>query len=175
MKYLKKYNLFESIDNQFDEVRKSRKHGSEYEGDIELITDDVIEKLNNKNENFRPSIIKDLFIDLFDDDILEKIEVIKTYGVEKYQRSSEKYINYVINAKIYFRDNTFTKENREKREKYLEKREEVFEILKDYYGHKNLNSRLSKWNFDDNRLMSFRNSFDEIDLWSLSLNLQTLK
>lgn len=182
LRYLKKYNLFESIDSQFDAVYKSRKHGSKYDGDIELITYDIIEKLNNKNGNFKPSIIKDLFIDLFDDDVLEKIEFLKTYSVERYEGSfatprSNKYIRYVITAKIYFKDNRFTKENCEKREKYLEKREEVFEVLKDYYGHKNLNSRLSKWNiFDDDRLTSvFRNSFDEIDLWGLSLDLQTLK
>ena len=170
MKHIKGFKLFESVDSQFDVVNKVN-----YK---ELMTDDVVNKLNDKNGNINPLLVKDLFIDLFDEDIINNFNFSKFYYVKKYSEDSEdKYIYYVIQIRIFFSDNRFTKENCEKREKYLEKREEVFEILKDYYGHKNLNSRLSKWNISDHeRLTSvFDNSFDEIDLWGLALNLQTLK
>lgn len=171
MKHIKGFKLFESVDSQFDAVNKVNNYK-------ELMTDDVVNKLNDKNGNINPLLVKDLFIDLFDEDIINNFNFSKFYYVKKYSEDSEdKYIYYVIQIRIDFSDNRFTKENCEKREKYLEKREEVFEILKDHYGHKNLNSRLSKWNISDHeRLTSvFDNSFDEIDLWGLALNLQTLK
>jgi hypothetical protein len=80
MKHLKIYRLFESIsiDDNFDKViRVNRNDGDE------LLTDEVIEKLNNKNGNLDPNIIKDLFLDLIDDDILSKVEVKKMYEVSK--------------------------------------------------------------------------------------------
>ena len=187
MRYLKTYKIFESIDSQFDGVYKSRKHGSEYDGDIELITDDIIEKLNNKNENFKPSIIKDLFIDLFDDDILSHIKFTKYYYVENYitatgRKSKKKYIKYIIIVEPYFTEscNNHSKESCQKRTRYLEKRDEVIEILDEYYNHRNLNTSLSPYNIYDTTFIDYYNHpfkkiNDKFDLCCSSLDLQTLK
>lgn len=186
MRYLKTYKIFESIDSQFDEVYKSRRHGSEYDGDVELITDDIIEKLNNKNGNFKPSIIKDLFIDLFDDDILSHIKFTKSYYVENYitptgRKSKNKYVKYIITVEPYFTEscNNYSKESCQKRTRYLEKRAEVIDILDEYYNHRNLNRSLSPYNIYDTIAMIRFNSFklinDKFDLCCSSLDLNKLK
>jgi hypothetical protein len=190
MKHLKTYRLFESIsiDDNFDKViRVNRNDGDE------LLTDEVIEKLNNKNGNLDPNIIKDLFLDLIDDDILSKVEVKKMYGVNNYNKvSKNKYANYLIKIYVYFTEscNNVSELSDEKRERYLEERSKIISIIRESLDHNNLNSKLSSWNIKDcpgyagtlaripsrfGEQLTYRNDYDEMDLWSESLNLQTMK
>ena len=48
---------------------------------------DKIEELNNHNNNFDPYIIKDLFIDLFDDGLVEDIEIIDAITASRLKAS----------------------------------------------------------------------------------------
>ena len=192
MKYLKKYkSLNESqrwispcpaIDDKFDLVTITRVHAKpDY---THYLTSDVVKKLNDKNSNIDPSIIKDLFIDLFDDDIISNIEVSKIYHVRNYQDSEKKYAGYVLQVRVEFSDNSYNEENLKNRAIYMKRREEVTQILKYDLHHKNLNHHLSKWNINDtvyggghylHHMYSLKYQYDEFDLWGLSLDLQTLK
>jgi len=198
MKYLKLFENFDkvfenfdkngrwispcpNIDDKFDFVTITREHTKpDY---THYLTSDVVKKLNDKNNNIEPSIIKDLFIDLFDDEIISNIEVKKFYYVRNYQNSEKKYAGYVLEVKIEFSDNIYNEDNIKDRNLYLEKRGEVLKDIEDHLNHKSLNQNLSKWNINDGdtdgmgwrRNEFFKNIYDEFDLWGLSLDLQTLK
>lgn len=76
MKFIKDYKLFESYsESGFNKIFFQRGFDAELK--------DKIEELNNHNNNFDPYIIKDLFIDLFDDGLVEDIEIIKIYKKEE--------------------------------------------------------------------------------------------
>jgi hypothetical protein len=183
MKYLRKYkSLNESgrwvypcpdIDDKFDLVLVSVT--SKYDNPYYYLTSDVVKKLNYKNNNIDPSIIKDLFLDLFDDDVISNIEVKKIYHVNNYKNSEKKYAGYVLKVKVEFSDNIYNEENLKNRALYMERRDEVIQIITYDLHHRNLNYHLSKWNINDMSYSILENTYDEFDLWSLSLNLQTLK
>ena len=192
MKYLKKYkSLNESgrwispcpaIDDKFDLVTITRVHAEP--DNTHYLTSDVVKKLNDKNSNIDPSIIKDLFIDLFDDGIISNIEVSKIYHVRNYVDSEKKYAGYVLQVRVEFSDNNYNEENLKNRAIYMKRREEVTQIITYDLHHRNLNHHLSKWNINDKEygderylyhIDILRNKYDEFDLWSLSLNLETLK
>lgn len=189
MKYLKVFENFDKNgrwispypnDDKFDLVRVRRYHAKpDY---THYLTSDVLKKLNDINNNLDPSIIKDIFIDFFDDEIISNIYVTKEYMVNNYKDSEDKYASYVLTVKLMFSKNIYNDDNIKDRNLYLEKRSELLQDIDEHLNHRSLNQKLSKWNINDcdndftfRRNEFFKNTFDEFDLWGLSLNLQTLK
>lgn len=146
-----------------------------------------LKKYKSLNESQRwisPCPAIDDKFDLFDDDIISNIEVSKIYHVRNYQDSEKKYAGYVLQVRVEFSDNSYNEENLKNRAIYMKRREEVTQILKYDLHHKNLNHHLSKWNINDtgyggghylHHIDILENTYDEFDLWGLSLDLQTLK
>lgn len=139
---------------------------------------DRIEELNNYNNNFDPYIIKDLFIDFFDDDLIEHIEINKLYKKENSIKTIKgvtkpaNYINYVITINFKL-NNQYSDKFYRIRKRYLEERDNIRDIIYYHYGHKSLNYGLSQWNLYDTEKVNgdnfFKRNEDYFDLWSKSL------
>lgn len=165
MEFIKSYKLFESYsESGFDNILF-------YNFDIEK---HFIKELNNHNNNFNPKIIKDLFIEFFDDHLIEDIKVNKIYkkvettktikGVTK----TTSYITYVIHINLKLNDK-FSDKFYELRKKYLKERDEIRDILHEHFNHNSLNYGLSKYSLYNNNNYFFERNEDSFDLWSKSL------
>jgi hypothetical protein len=174
MKHLKKFNEsyihkeegFDNIFYQRDDQGRS----------IEL--KDGINELNKRNNNFSPFIIKDLFIDFFDEELITNMEINKIYKKvkgEKIIKGKKTYSDYIFyTIEVYFKlSNEYSKKYYKLREDYLKEREEIRSILYHHYGHKSLNTDLSKFNLFDTvdvgREIFFNRNKDKIDFWSKAL------
>jgi hypothetical protein len=174
MKFLKNYKLFESYSEPgFDKIFFQR------DSDIELKS--WISELNNHNNNFDPYIIKDLFIDFFDDDLIRDMEVNKLYKKVESTRTIKgitkpaSYIIYIIDVNFKL-NNEYSDKFYELRKKYLKERDEIRNILYYHYGHKSLNTKLGdldEYNLLDGvdlgRDIIFKNNNVGFDLWSKAL------
>lgn len=185
MRYIKRYKLFESLkptpEDGFDAIYYINNTTKEYNVynyfDSEDILNQKIKELNDLNDNFDPSIIKDFFIDFFDptsihpNGFIENIEVIKYYEVRETTATrkgkTEKafYLHYTIKASIKISD-IYSEEAKEVRKEYLKERDEIRRIIHSHYNHKSLNYDLSDWVIFDRHGMRFTRNEDYFDMWS---------
>lgn len=153
MNFIKSYKIFESysepgFDNIFFNIgSKSSLKGMA--GKVEAIEYAAqIKELNNKNNNFNPYIIKDLFIDFFDDNLIIDMEINKIYKKVTRLTAGHKpssYLIYIIDVNFKL-NNEYSDKFYQLRKKYLKERDEIRNIIYYHYGHKSLNTKLGDIN-----------------------------
>ena len=185
MKYLKFFENYKEVDNLFDNIYYQQSHGDSLTfswGDFrsQFKVDQLLRTLNEKNNNFDPRIIKDFFIEYYDEYLITDQEMNKVYNLTKSTSTTNGvtkdawYISYTIQV-IFNLNNDSSEKYLKLRSKYLKERDEIREILENHYNHKSLNCDLNIWNYGDKETVYdngsseiFKKNKDKFDLWAKS-------